>query len=333
MLLLTSRNKENRNMVINLSLTSVLRVGQIPDASALTVDVPSGLNLENILIYTPLQHDIISHLLTLGVSAMAVGFVYFVISRKISAPAYRASATLSAIVMVSAFLILFRQLQGWQSAFAFDGEVWRLTNNTFSNGYRYLNWSIDVPCLLTQMLFVLNVAPSRFRQKRNRFIIAGLLMIYTGYIGQYFELTSPLWFLLWGAISTVFYVYLLYITANVIFKNRDGLPREAYNTMGKIWWLILFSWTLYPLAYLVPMGWAIAPEWGAWAGVTRQFLFTVADISSKVIYGVLLANAAQKISASQRYEPAVQAQIGHGEQERFENEKEPMFETPASRRR
>lgn len=222
-------------MSVNFDPVNYLWVGQVPDSSALAIDVPSGLNLENILIYTPLQHDIVSHLLTLGVGSMAVGFVYFILTRKKAAPAYQPSSTLSAIVMVSAFLILFRQLQGWQSAFAFDGEVWRLTNSTFSNGYRYLNWSIDVPCLLTQMLYVLNVAPSRFRQVRTRFIAGGLMMIYTGYIGQYFELTSPFWFLLWGFISTVFFVYLLYLVANVIFKNRGDLPRQAYNTMGSIW--------------------------------------------------------------------------------------------------
>lgn len=105
--------------------------------------------MENFLTYTPLQHDLISHLLTLGVGAMAVGFVYFVMTMGRSASQYRPSAVLSAVVMVSAFLILFRQLQGWEAAFAFDGNVFRLTDSTFSNGFRYLNWSIDVPCLLT----------------------------------------------------------------------------------------------------------------------------------------------------------------------------------------
>ena len=104
-----------------------------------TQSFPPGLNLENFLVYTPLQHDIISHLLTLGVAAMAVGFVYFTLTMGRAESQYRPSSVLSAVVMVSAFLILFRQLQGWEQAFAFDGEVFRLTDSTFSNGYRYLN--------------------------------------------------------------------------------------------------------------------------------------------------------------------------------------------------
>lgn len=273
--------------------------------------VPEGLNMENLLVYTPLQYQLISHLLTLGVSAMAVGFIYFILSRKRSADRYLPSSSLSAVVMISAFFILLWQLRGWVSAFEFDGTVYRLlgsetgvTGSIFSNGYRYLNWSIDVPCLLTQMLFIVDVTPGRFRKNRNRFIIAGLLMIYTGYIGQYFEITSTFWFLLWGAISTVFYLYLLYLVRNTIFKHRENMPDRAYKMMGTIWWLILIAWTLYPLAYLVPWVWKAYPDWGAWAGVTRQFLYTMADIFSKVIYGVLLTSVAQMRSAVEGYEPA-----------------------------
>ena len=283
-----------------------------------TQSFPPGLNLENFLVYTPLQHDIISHLLTLGVGAMAVGFVYFTLTMGRAESQYRPSSVLSAVVMVSAFLILFRQLQGWEQAFAFDGEVFRLTDSTFSNGYRYLNWSIDVPCLLTQMLFVVSITPAVFRKTRRRFIIAGLLMIYTGYIGQYFQMTNLAAYLIWGAISTVFFVYILYLVGRLIANARngqrsaavDGMPPKASKTMLTIWWVLLISWTLYPLAYLVPLGFQLFPEWGAWAAVTRQFLYTMADIFSKVVYGVLLTSVAQTLSVEEGFRPAIDALPG-----------------------
>ncbi len=271
---------------------------------------PQGLNLENFLVYTPLQHDIISHLLTLGVGAMAVGFVYFVLTMGRSESQYRPASVLSAVVMVSALLILFRQLQGWEQAFAFDGEVFRLTDSTFSNGYRYLNWSIDVPCLLTQMLFVVSVTPAVFKKTRTRFVIAGLLMIYTGYIGQYFQMTNLATYLIWGAISTIFFVYILYLVGRLIANTRDRMPLKASKSMLTIWWVLIISWTLYPLAYLVPLGFQLFPEWGAWAAVTRQFLYTMADIFSKVIYGVLLTGVAQTLSAEEGFRPALDALPG-----------------------
>jgi bacteriorhodopsin len=267
--------------------------------------IPQGLNLENFLVYTPLQHDLISHLLTLGVGAMAVGFVYFITTMGRSESQYRPSSVLSAVVMVSAFLILYRQLQGWEAAFAFDGEFFRLTDSTFSNGYRYLNWSIDVPCLLTQMLFVISISPVKFQKTRRNFIIAGLLMIYTGYIGQYFQMTNIPWYLFWGFVSTVFFVYILFLVGKTIAGARERLPHKASKTMLTIWWVLLISWTLYPLAYLVPLGFQLFPEWGAWAAVTRQFLYTMADIFSKVVYGVLLTSVAQTLSAEEGFKPAL----------------------------
>lgn len=38
-------------------------------------DIPNALNFENLFQYTPIQHDIVSHVLTLGYAAMAAGFV------------------------------------------------------------------------------------------------------------------------------------------------------------------------------------------------------------------------------------------------------------------
>lgn len=299
-----------------LSLIGLPNVWELPSILAQQPTFPDGTMLENVLTYSPLQYQLISHLLTIGVSAQAAGFVYFLTSTKRSLSRFQPSSNLSAIVMTSAFLLLLWQLIGWSTAFQFDGAVWglpvgangRVIQSEFSNGYRYLNWSIDVPCLLVQMLYVFDLNPQKFRSLRTKFIAAGLLMIYTGYFGQYFELSSNLWFLVWGAISTVFFIYILYLVGNLLFRGRENFPHQAHKAMGTVWWLILISWTLYPLAYLVPLGWQFIPEWSGWSGVTRQFLFTVADVFSKVIFGVLLSAVTQIRSAAEGHEPAIQVQ-------------------------
>ena len=52
------------------------------------------------------------------------------------------------------------------------------------------------------------------------------------------------------------------------------------------------------------------PAWGAWAAVTRQFLFTMADVFSKVVYGVILTNIAQTRSEIENYQPALDLKAG-----------------------
>ncbi|MBW4528905.1 MAG: bacteriorhodopsin [Phormidium tanganyikae FI6-MK23] len=220
--------------------------------------------------------------------------------------------------MTSAFLLLLWQFIGWSTSFQFDGNVWglpigangRVIQSEFSNGYRYLNWSIGsmFPAYWYKCCMSLTSLQQSFAVFAPSFIAAGLLMIYTGYFGQYFELSNNFWFLVWGAISTVFFVYILYLVGNLLFRGRENFPHQAHKAMGTVWWLILISWTLYPLAHLVPLGWQFVPEWAGRAGVTRQFLFTVADVFSKVTFGVLLSAVTQIRSAAEGYEPAVQVQ-------------------------
>lgn len=49
--------------------------------------VGEGIVFENLLTYSPMQHDIISHVLTLGYAAQAAGLVYFLATLSNIAPA------------------------------------------------------------------------------------------------------------------------------------------------------------------------------------------------------------------------------------------------------
>lgn len=79
------------------------------------------------------------------------------------------------------------------------------------------------------------------------------------------------------------------------------MPEEAKDTMTTIWWVFLISWMLYPGAYLAPLigGLESSPDW---AVVGRQTTYTVADIVSKIVYGVLLSNVATIRSKAEGYE-------------------------------
>jgi bacteriorhodopsin len=130
------------------------------------------------------------------------------------------------------------------------------------------------------------------------FVGAGIAMILLGYVGQFYEVTnlSALW--IWGALSTVFYLVLLYLTWTEIGKALPNLPASAVGTMKLIRWIFIIFWSFYPIAYIIPAIWPTA------AGVvSRQIIFTTADIVSKVIYGVLLTKVAMDISREEGYQP------------------------------
>jgi hypothetical protein len=180
---------------------------------------------------------------------------------------------------------------------AFEGAS---AENPFTNGFRYLNWLIDVPMLLFQILFVVEITRDRRASIRNWFFFSGTGMIVTGYIGQFYEYTNgagpegPFW--IWGAISTAFFFHVLFLMYQVITDARSNLSEGPSRVMGQIGILFFISWMLYPGAYLMP---ALLDNVSGVVG--RQLTFTVADVSSKVIYGIMLTYVAQLRSDEEGY--------------------------------
>ncbi len=255
-----------------------------------------------------MAYQMVAHVLTLGYAVMLAGLFYFILTIKHVAPKYRISSVLSVVVMVSAFLLLYAQSQNWTSSFVFNIEKGRYFlgdgADLFNNGYRYLNWLIDVPMLLFQILFVVSLTRSNFASIRNQFWFSGAAMIITGYIGQFYEVTNFGLFALWGGVSTLFFIHILILMRRVITEGKEGIPAKAQKTLGSIWVLFLFAWMLYPGAYLMPHLLGIGAEGGLFneAGVVgRQITYTIADVASKVIYGVLLTVVARSRSLEEGY--------------------------------
>ncbi|MEM1108025.1 MAG: bacteriorhodopsin [Planctomycetota bacterium] len=278
-------------------------------------------NMENYFAYETYQWEAISHILVFGIGATLAGLVYFLATAHLVAPKYRMSSYLSGVVMVSAALILFNQSQSWDSNFVYDAETSKyvatfsdeagnLGGQTFSNGYRYLNWAIDVPMLLIQILFVVPLAAGRksFPLAVN-FALFGTLMIGFSYVAQFFEhgfnpeapdAGAKTLFWIFYLLGWAAYLVILVMIYKGVFAAVDERlsPRAAKVTKG-IWVLFLVSWTIYGFVIAIP-----AFMWSASGGVWRQYLFTIVDVTSKVIYGAMLGQVAMIRSAEDGYEPA-----------------------------
>lgn len=258
-------------------------------------------NIESLYNYSATQFEMVDHFLAMGIGAHFAALIFFVLTSRFVAPRYRTATALSCIVMVSAGTILYGQAGLWEAAFTWNGSNYVPAQETFSNGYRYVNWMVTIPCLLTQLLLVLNIRGSALFKDASFLILAAWGMIITGYIGQLYETTSINQLLVWGAISTIFFIAMNWVVGTRIFRGAEAMPATAAPVMRKVFWLMMFAWTLYPLAYLIP--WVMPSAEGV---VWRQGLFTVADVSSKVIYGLMITYIALLRSAAEGFEPAMQ---------------------------
>ena len=75
------------------------------------------------------------------------------------------------------------------------------------------------------------------------------------------------------------------------------MPDSAAGMLKVIRWVFIVFWTFYPIAYIIPAFWPTAE-----GVVARQYLFTIADIVAKVIYGVMITKVAMDLSKAEGYE-------------------------------
>ena len=267
------------------------------------------MSFENGFTYTATQFEVVLGVFTLVAAVFAAVLVYSLATAGSISPRYRLTSYLTGVVMVSAVIELGLLALRWNGAFAWNGNEYASTGALFSNGFRYMNWSIDVPVLLTQLLIVGGITAAVFRKRWASFVIAGLAMIWTGYFGQFDEIDGGASFWGWGAVSTLFFFWLLFVAWQTIRDARESAPNPAIKRLfGAVWILFLVSWSIYPLAYLMPQ--ISATVEGV---VARNLIYSFADIASKAVYGVLLAVIAQKLSAHMGFKPAIEAEEAFAE--------------------
>lgn len=277
-------------------------------------------HMANYFAFSQDQFHAVSHILTLGFGVFAAALFYFVLTMKQVAPKYRLSNVLSCVVSISALLILANQAFAWQLTFVYDETIdayVRREGVMFSNGFRYMNWAIDVPHLLLQMLVVLPLVSMAKKWSYGvQFVVAGLIMILVSWIGSFFEAyrfvegVSGGVFWLNEIIGWIAYLYIVVIVFKTVGEAKQRVAADVKGPLNAILVVLVVSWTIYGLVLLQPAVW-----WSAESVVSRQVLFTLADITSKAIYGVILGVVAAKISRHEGFNPDTQRyeNVGGGE--------------------
>ena len=85
-----------------------------------------------------------------------------------------------------------------------------------------------------------------------------------------------------GALSTVFFIYVLYVLFVELTKSLSGQPARIRNLISGMRWVILVTWMVYPVAYILPR--LISNP--TTALVARQVGYSIADVLAKPLFGV-----------------------------------------------
>src|SRR6056297_1531410 len=144
-------------------------------------------NYENFFAFEYWQYEVIRHAFSFTAAVFAASLLYFTVTAAEATQKYRRTFYISGVVMVSATIELGLLYLMWNSSFTYDAErmvYTRTEGQIFANGYRYANWLIDVPMLLTQFLVVLQFTGSAFMSRLAKQTRDGAGRIMLGYMGQ-----------------------------------------------------------------------------------------------------------------------------------------------------
>jgi bacteriorhodopsin len=239
-------------------LGTVLATGNLPDRVSTVQSLTSG------------QFNLVYNAFSFAIAAMFASALFFLNAQAQVGPKYRLALLVSAIVVSIAGYHYFRIFGSWDEAYSLQNGVYTLTGAPFNDAYRYVDWLLTVPLLLVETVAVLALSGKESKPLLIKLVVAAILMIVTR--------------LIWGAVSTVPFAYILYVLWVELSKSLERQPAEVQSIVRNMRLLLLFSWGAYPIAYLLPV-FGIS---GASATVGVQVGYTIADVLAKPLFGLLV---------------------------------------------
>jgi len=229
------------------------------------------------------QYSLVFNMLSLAVAAMIGSFAFFVMSQKIIGAKYRISMIVSSLVVLIAGYHYYRIMGSWEHAFTLTNGAYVASGLPFNDAYRYVDWLLTVPLLLVELVLVLNLSKDSTGPMLKKLIIAAVLMIALGYPG---EISKDLMTRnIWGVLSTIPFLYILSVLWGQLGAQLANSSEKVKVLFTNIRYLLIATWGFYPIAYAIgTWGGTMSPE----AVVSVQVGYTIADITAKALYGVMI---------------------------------------------
>ena len=235
-------------------------------------------------IITADQYYLVYNALSFTIATMAAATIFFWLGRSQVAPAYKTALTITGLVTFIAFYHYFRMFESWSDAYTVTNGVIEATGERFNQEYRYVDWLLTVPLLLIELILVMRLSRSETISKSITLGTAAALMILLGYPGEVSGGIDGTRFL-WGALSMIPFLYIVYTLFVGLSKAIDSQPASARGLISMARYVTVFSWFFYPVVYFAPF---VLPVDGGGSQTIIEVGYTIADIVAKAGFGVLI---------------------------------------------
>lgn len=217
-----------------------------------------------------------------GYMAMFAASVFFFFERGRVADKWKTSMLVSGLITAIAAVHYF-YMRDYYTA---TGE-----NPT---ALRYIDWTLTVPLMCVEFFLLTRAAGAKISMMW-KLIAASLWMLLAGYIGEAFNPPegSTSHSVLWGALSTVGYAYVLYAAwfgdvKKLADSSGDPAVVRGVRTLA---WFVLVGWAIYPIGYMcMPGGWLNTGL--GWTSTNVDLFYNIADAINKIGFGLVVYSIA-----------------------------------------
>jgi len=232
------------------------------------------------------QYSIVYNSFSFVLAAMGAATIFLFISRSQIAPQYKTAVTLSGIVTMVALYHYARIFNSWTEAYSVLNDVVTVTGRPFNDAYRYMDWLVTVPLLVTELVLVMRLPGKLGSSKATKLAVLALIMVALGYPGEISKDSSTRW--LWWGLSMIPFLIIQYELFVGLKSAIEAQPESTRGMVSTARYITVVTWFFYPIVFILPM---IGLS-GAGATVGVQVGYSIADVLAKAAFGIFIYNIA-----------------------------------------
>ena len=239
------------------------------------------------------QWNLVYNVFSFGLISMLACTIYTLVSQHRVLPKYRNALVMSSMVTFIAGYHYLRIFDSFKHASEGGKVLLDGSQNAFNEAYRYVDWLLTVPLLLVEVIAVLALTREVSRSLIMRLVPASAAMIALGYPGEISNDQNTQ--VLYGVLSTIPFLYILYVLFVELSKSLDRQPAGVAETVGRLRLLLIATWGVYPIAYIFN----IVGDASSSSFVTVQVGYTLADVLAKCVFGLTILKIARMKSIAE----------------------------------
>lgn len=244
---------------------------------------------------TSFDYYVVYNALSFTIATFAAATLFFWLSRSQVSAHYRTAVTITGVVTFIALYHYWRMFESWNGAITVVNDTVTLTGYAYNRAYRYVDWLLTVPLLLIELILVMRLSQSETVSRSIKLGTAAALMIALGYPGEVSDGIGDTR-LIWGALSMIPFLYIVYTLYSGLSSSIAQQPENVRGLVSNARTLVVLSWCFYPVVYFLPF---VVPMDGGSAFATIEVGYTIADITAKAVFGLLIYMIAVRKSQSE----------------------------------